>query len=37
MAWGCCSPILITGIGALIVLYSSRYLEGHAHASRFYA
>jgi multicomponent Na+:H+ antiporter subunit A len=29
--------ILITGIGALIVLYSSRYLEGHAHASRFYA
>ena len=29
--------ILITGIGALIVLYASRYLEGHAHASRFYA
>jgi multicomponent Na+:H+ antiporter subunit A len=28
---------LITGIGALIVLYSSRYLEGHAQASRFYA
>jgi multicomponent Na+:H+ antiporter subunit A len=29
--------ILITGIGALIVLYASRYLEGHAHAGRFYA
>ena len=28
---------LITGIGALIVLYASRYLEGHAQASRFYA
>jgi multicomponent Na+:H+ antiporter subunit A len=29
--------ILITGIGALVVLYASRYLEGHAHAGRFYA
>ena len=29
--------ILITGIGALIVLYASRYLEGHAQAGRFYA
>ena len=29
--------ILITGIGALIVLYASRYLEGHPHAGRFYA
>ena len=29
--------ILITGIGALIVLYASHYLEGHVHASRFYA
>ena len=29
--------VLITGIGALIVLYASRYLDGHAHASRFYA
>lgn len=28
---------LITGIGALVVLYASRYLAGHAHASRFYA
>ncbi|MGE0703009.1 MAG: Na+/H+ antiporter subunit B [Vicinamibacterales bacterium] len=28
---------LITGIGALIVLYASRYLEGHSQASRFYA
>ena len=28
---------LITGIGALIVLYASRYLDGHAQASRFYA
>jgi multicomponent Na+:H+ antiporter subunit A len=28
---------LITGIGALIVLYASRYLEGHAQSSRFYA
>ena len=37
MAWGCCSRSLITGIGALIVLYASRYLEGHPQASRFYA
>ena len=28
---------LITGIGALIVLYASRYLHGHAQAGRFYA
>src|SRR5688500_16101719 len=28
---------LIAGIGALVVLYASRYLEGHAQASRFYA
>lgn len=27
---------LIAGIGALIVLYASRYLGGHAHAGRFY-
>ena len=29
--------LLITGIGALVVLYASRYLEDHPHASRFYA
>jgi multicomponent Na+:H+ antiporter subunit A len=29
--------ILITGIGALIVVYASRYLEGHPQAGRFYA
>ena len=29
--------ILITSIGALIVLYASRYLDGHAQANRFYA
>jgi multicomponent Na+:H+ antiporter subunit A len=28
---------LITGIGTLIVLYASHYLEGHAQAGRFYA
>jgi multicomponent Na+:H+ antiporter subunit A len=28
--------ILITGIGALVVLYASRYLEDHADAGRFY-
>jgi multicomponent Na+:H+ antiporter subunit A len=28
--------ILITGIGALIVLYSGSYLEGHAKLGRFY-
>jgi multicomponent Na+:H+ antiporter subunit A len=28
---------LITGIGAFIVLYASRYLGAHAHAGRFYA
>jgi multicomponent Na+:H+ antiporter subunit A len=28
---------LITGIGALVVLYAGRYLEGHGQASRFYA
>jgi multicomponent Na+:H+ antiporter subunit A len=29
--------ILITGIGALIVLYANSYLAGHPQASRFYA
>ena len=29
--------ILITGIGALIVLYASHYLGGHPQAGRFYA
>ena len=29
--------ILITSIGALVVLYGSRYLEGHPQAGRFYA
>ncbi len=28
---------LITAIGALVVLYASRYLAGHARAGRFYA
>ncbi len=28
---------IITGIGALVVLYASHYLAGHAHAGRFYA
>jgi multicomponent Na+:H+ antiporter subunit A len=28
---------LITGIGALVVLYASRYLDRHVHAGRFYA
>ena len=29
--------ILITSVGALVVLYASRYIEDHPHASRFYA
>ena len=29
--------LLITGIGALVVLYASSYLDGHPHAGRFYA
>src|SRR5690606_28355880 len=29
--------LLITGIGALIVLYSGAYLHGHPHLGRFYA
>jgi multicomponent Na+:H+ antiporter subunit A len=28
--------LLITGIGALVALYASRYLEGHPHLGRFY-
>ncbi len=28
---------LVTGVGALIVLYASRYLDGHADAHRFFA
>jgi multicomponent Na+:H+ antiporter subunit A len=28
--------LLIAGVGALVVLYASRYLEGHAQANRFY-
>lgn len=29
--------VLITAVGALVVLYASRYLEGHPHANRFHA
>ena len=29
--------LLITGIGALVVVYVSRYLDGHPQATRFYA
>jgi multicomponent Na+:H+ antiporter subunit A len=29
--------LLITAIGTLVVLYASRYLEGHPYAGRFYA
>ena len=29
--------LLITAIGSLVVLYASRYLEGHPQAGRFYA
>ncbi len=29
--------MLITGIGALIVVYASAYLSGHVHAGRFFA
>jgi multicomponent Na+:H+ antiporter subunit A len=29
--------VLIVGIGALVVLFASRYLEGHPQAGRFYA
>ncbi|MBE0569479.1 MAG: putative monovalent cation/H+ antiporter subunit A [Deltaproteobacteria bacterium] len=29
--------LLISGIGALVVVYSGRYLEGHPHAGRFHA
>ncbi len=29
--------LLITAMGALVVLYASRYLEGHPQAGRFYA
>jgi multicomponent Na+:H+ antiporter subunit A len=28
--------LLITGIGALVMLYSSKYLEGHEHFARFH-
>ena len=36
-ALGLLFAFLITGIGALIVLYASQYLREHAHAGRFYA
>ncbi len=29
--------LMITGIGALVVTYASRYLEGHPHLGRFYS
>ena len=29
--------VLITGIGALVLLYASSYLKGHPHLLRFYA
>ncbi|HEX6974012.1 MAG TPA: proton-conducting transporter membrane subunit, partial [Vicinamibacterales bacterium] len=35
-ALGLLFAILITGIGALVVLYASRYLDGHEHAGRFF-
>jgi multicomponent Na+:H+ antiporter subunit A len=28
--------LLISGIGALVMLYSSKYLEGHEHFARFH-
>jgi multicomponent Na+:H+ antiporter subunit A len=36
-ALGLLFALLITGIGALVVLYASSYLEGHPQAGRFYA
>ena len=36
-ALGLLFATMISGIGALIVLYASRYLDGHAQANRFYA
>jgi multicomponent Na+:H+ antiporter subunit A len=36
-ALGLIFATLITGIGALIVLYASRYLRGHVEAGRFHA
>ncbi len=35
-ALGLLFAVLITGIGALVVLYASRYLEGHEDAGRFH-
>jgi multicomponent Na+:H+ antiporter subunit A len=36
-ALGLLFALLITGIGSLVVLYASRYLDGHPQAGRFYA
>lgn len=36
-ALGLLFALLITAIGTLVVLYASRYLDGHPHAGRFYA
>ncbi len=36
-ALGLLFALLITAIGALVVLYSSEYLDGHPQATRFYA
>jgi multicomponent Na+:H+ antiporter subunit A len=36
-ALGLLFALLITAIGALVVLYSSRYLDAHPQAARFYA
>jgi multicomponent Na+:H+ antiporter subunit A len=36
-ALGLLFALLITSIGALVVLYASRYLEGHSQAGRFHA
>ena len=35
-ALGLLFALLITGVGALVVLYASRYLAGHPHAARFH-
>ncbi len=34
--WGLCLALVVTGMGALVIIYASSYLHGHAAIGRFY-
>ena len=34
--WGLCLALVVSGMGALVIIYASSYLQGHAAIGRFY-